>query len=116
MIGKIESILYISQLHSTKQKIGLYCSFLNFLILKMGRILGKYSRILLKLFILIQLYCFHNLEVDAVPSRPENGKTCDERHHHNGTNQFEEETEKNLQRTKRPARMIPGHYLMYNSF
>ncbi len=72
--------------------------------LKMGRQLGKYSRLLFKLILLIQLYSYHNFEVVAVPFAHENLKTCDEHHNH---------TEKNLERTKRPARMIPGHYLMY---
>jgi len=96
--------------HETENRASLIIS--DFLIFKMGRILGKYSRFLLKLFILIQLYCFHNLEVNAVPSRHENGKACDESHRLNGTTYFEEEIEKNLQRTKRPARMIPAKYLM----
>ena len=96
------------------RKTRLQSSFLNFWFRKkMGRKHGKYSRLLFKLFLLIQLYCYHNLEVGAVPSQHGNSKTCDECHNHNGGTYFEKNTEKNLQRTKRPARMIPGHYLTY---
>jgi len=77
----------------------------------MGRKLGKYSKLLFKLFLLIQLYCYHNLEVVAVLSRHENVETCNACNHKNGTH-FDEETEKSLQRTKRPARMIPVQYML----
>ena len=77
----------------------------------MGRKLGKHFMSLLKLFLLIQLYCYHNLEVDAVRPRQENLETCDKSHHHNGT-YFEEETEKNHQRPERPARLMPVKLFM----
>ena len=66
--------------------------------------------LLFKLLLLIQLYSYHTMvEVDAVGQ--DNLETCKERLHQNGT-YFEDETEKNLPRTKRPARMIPAQYLM----
>lgn len=77
----------------------------------MGRKLGKYSKLLFKVFLLTQLYCYHNFEVDAVPSRHETLETCNDNHHQNGTH-FDEETEKGLQRTKRPARLIPVQYML----
>jgi len=73
----------------------------------MGRKLGKFYSLLLKLFLLTQLYCYHNMKVDAVPHRQENSETCNELHHHNGTF-FEEEPEKNLERIKRPVRLLPA--------
>ena len=78
----------------------------------MGRKMRKYSKLGLffKLALLLQLYCYHSLEVGAVPPRQENMETCDECHaNHNGT-YFEEESEKDLQKSKRPARLIPLHY------
>ena len=77
----------------------------------MGRRLGKYFKLLVKVFLLIQLYCFHNLEVDAVHPREENLEICNERHHFKNGTYFDDVTEKNLQRNKRPARMIPVQYL-----
>jgi len=77
----------------------------------MGRKFGKYSRLLFKVFLLIQLYCYLNLEVIAVDSSHENVETCNERHHHNAA-YSNEETEKKIQRTKRAARMIPEKYLV----
>lgn len=76
----------------------------------MERKLGKYSRLLFKLFLLFQLYSYHQLEVDAVqPIHQEKSETCN-KHHPNKTH-FEEETEENL-RTKRAARLIPVQYLL----
>ena len=76
----------------------------------MGRNLRKYFMLLFKLFLLIQLYSYCKVvEVHAVGQK--DLETCKERHHQNGT-LFEDETEKNLPRTKRPARMIPAQYLM----
>jgi len=77
----------------------------------MERKLGKYSKLLFKLFLLIQLYCYHNLEVVAVTPRQENLETCNDLLHQNETD-FDEETEKGLQRPKRPARMIPAQYML----
>lgn len=70
----------------------------------MGRKFQKYSKLLFKIVLLIQLYCHHDLEVDAVSPRQENLKTYDERHHHNGTCS-QKESEKDIQRTKRSAGM-----------
>jgi len=68
--------------------------------------------LLLKLVLIIHLYCYHNLVVDAAVSpRPENLETGNEHHYLNRTC-FDDGNEKNLQRTKRPARMIPAHYFM----
>jgi len=48
--------------------------------------------------------------VDAVLPRQENLETCDERHHQN--NEANIETDENIQRTKRAARLIPAQYLL----
>lgn len=76
----------------------------------MGRKIGKHFRSLIKFVLLIQLYCYHNLEVDAVPPRQENLETCDEHNHHQN-NEANIETE-NIQMTKRAARLIPAQYLL----
>jgi len=78
----------------------------------MGRKLGKCAKLLFKVFLLIQLYCYHNLEVVAVPSQHENLETFNDCHHHQNGTHFDEETEKGRQRTKRPARMIPVQYML----
>ncbi len=76
----------------------------------MRRKTGKPFRSLIKFVLLIQLYCYHNFEVDAVLPRQENLETCDERHHQN--NEANIETDENIQRTKRAARLIPAQYLL----
>ena len=69
----------------------------------MGRKFRKYSKLLFKIVLLIQLYCHHDSEVDAVPTRQENLKTYDNRHRNR--TYFTKESEKDIQRTKRSAGM-----------
>ena len=77
----------------------------------MGRKLGRHSKLLFRLFLLFQLYSYHNLEVDAIPPSQENLETYDELCHQNGSD-LGDESEEKLQRTKRPARLLPARYLI----
>jgi len=60
----------------------------------------------------MQLYSYHTLEVGAILPRKENFEACDQLICNYNGGHLEEENGKSLQRPKRPARMIPPHYLM----